>query len=255
MILPKNPCIPVITSRIVLFLLLVTSSSGCNQKSQQEIQLEIKAVEFQGSGGKYNITGSSNLPNSSQITVAAVRYLQPKAAPKQELTESNIDTNRSILARQIVKVEQGKWEANLNLWEEVSPQGNYQEPWQKNPMQSQFTPEGDVTFIATFDPTSQWQRLDQQTGKIPEPETQKLEGKSLRFTSEGEKYVQASQIISVSLPTGKTTPPTKGAEDINDGWGNRYQLRSQPLTATNPVPPVRKSRQNTAPLSPSEFMR
>ncbi len=234
-------------------LVLLAVSYGCVQKAPEEAQLEIKGVQSTGSNGIYNILGITNLPDSSQITVAAVRYLRPTEGQSGELLNNDANTNRSILARQIVEVKQGQWQADLNLWQ-VAPNGSFQEIWQANQAQLKLTPENGVTFIATFDPAGQGQKSE-QTSKQPKPENQKLEGKLLRFTNEGETYMQASQILSIPLPVGKTIPPRPQPEDLNGGWGTRYQIPPQSIASKVTLLPQAKFRQTNAPLTPAEFLR
>jgi hypothetical protein len=248
----KNLSASISLTATSVMLLVVTS--GCVQKAQDEVQLEIKNLEATQSNGVYTVVGTTNLPESSRITVTAIRYLHsPEELGGESLnTEANI--NRSILDRKTAEVKQSKWQAELNLWE-VAPNGNFQEVWQANQASMKLTPDSDVTFIATFDPESQWQRSQKPKVKERDPEPRKIEGKLLRFTNEGEKYVQTSQILSVSLPGGKTIPPRPQAEDVNGGWGNRYEIRPEPLTSGATVLPPIKFRQTNAPLSPSEFLR
>lgn len=234
-----------ITPRVIS-LVLLSVSYGCVQKAQEEVQLEIKSVQLAGSNGIYNVVGNTNLPDSSRITVAAVRYLLPTEG-QQELLNSEANISRSILARQIVEVKQGQWQTDLNLWQ-VSPNGGFQEVWQANQAQTKLSPESGVMFIATFDPVGQLAKKDLQS-------EQKLEGKLLRFTNEGETYVQASQTLSIPLPVGKTISPRPQLEDLNGGWGNRYQMYSQPLTSGATLLTPVKSKQTNAPLKPSEFLR
>ncbi len=238
---------------IVTSLLLLAVSYGCVQKAPEEALLEIKGVQPTGSNGIYNVLGSTNLPDSSQITVAAVRYLRPTEGQSEELLNTDANTNRSILARQIVEVKQGQWQADLNLWQ-VAPNGSFQEIWQANQAQLKLTPESGVTFIATFDPAGQWQNSE-QTSRQPKQENQKLEGKLLRFTNEGETYMQASQILSIPLPVGKTISPRPQPEDLNGGWGTRYQIQPQSTASRVTLLPQAKYRQTNAPLTPSEFLR
>jgi hypothetical protein len=235
-------------------LMLLVVTSGCVQKAQDEVELEIKNLEPTQSNGVYTVVGNTNLPDSSRITVTAIRYLHsPEEIGGGALnTEANI--NRSILDRKTVEVKQSKWQAELNLWQ-VAPNGNFQEVWQANQASMKLTPDSDVTFMATFDPASQWQRSQKPKVKERDPEPRNIEGKLLRFTNSGEKYVQTSQILSVSLPVGKTIPPRPQAEDVNGGWGNRYQIRPEPLTSGATVLPAIKFRQTNTPLSPSEFLR
>jgi hypothetical protein len=233
-------------------ILLLTTTYGCSQKAQDEAQLEIKIVQAAQISGVYNVVGNTTLPDSSRIAVSAVRNLRTVTGQSVSLQDSD-QSNRSILARQIVEVKQGKWQADLNIWQ-VAPNGKIQEVWQANQGQTKLTADGDVTFIATFDPSREWELSDSQKPQKQKVESQKLEGKLLRFTNEGERYLQASQSLSISLPEGKTAPPRLQPEEINDGWGNRYQIPPEPLeTKVNLLPPAK--RQSNTPLSTSEFLR
>ncbi|MUH01094.1 hypothetical protein F7734_56070 [Scytonema sp. UIC 10036] len=219
-------------------LALVTVSYGCVQKAQESVQLEVTSVQPMGINGMYNIEGSSNLPDSSLVSVAAVRYLVSTEGKQQKsLEEANI--NRSILAREIVQVKQGQWQADLNLWQ-VAPDGRYQEAWQANQSQMNLRPDRSVRFIATFEPTAQLKKSNKQ-----------LESKQLRFTNEGEAYLQAHQTLQVPLPTGKTVPPLQ--KDSNGILGNQSQPPT--LIANAPLVSSTKFKQTNAPLKPLEFMR
>ncbi|BAZ12958.1 hypothetical protein NIES4071_47920 [Calothrix sp. NIES-4071] len=238
----------------VISLVLVVTNYGCTQKAQNEVKLEIKNLQPAGGNGVYKVAGSTNLPESSQVAITAVRYL---SSNETQTVDADLDADRSILDRKIVEVKQGQWEADLNIWQ-VSPDGSYKETWQKNQLTSKQTPQNEVTFTVTFDPQSQvprTQNQNSQTSVDSAPEFQSLEGKLLRFTNQGERYVQASQSISIPLPFGKTVPPQQLAEDVNDGWGNRYIIQPETVASTFTPPQVSKSRQTTAPLSTSEFLR
>jgi hypothetical protein len=223
-------------------LLLVIVSFGCNQKAQEGVQLNIKSVEPTGSNGIYNVMGSTNLPDSSQIAITAVRDLISMQGQQAGLVSDATHNNRSILARQIVEVKQGQWQADLNLWQ-VAPDGRFQELWQAYQAQMKLRPDSNVTFIATFEPASQLKKSNWQ-----------LEGQQLRFTNEGEIYLQARQTMAISLPTGKTTPPTK-TEDFNNSLGYKSQIPTLTLTSNTSFLRSAKFRQTNAPLKPSEFLR
>ncbi|WP_242045653.1 MULTISPECIES: hypothetical protein [unclassified Calothrix] len=239
----------------IIGLILLFSNYGCEKKASVETQLEIQNVQSTESNRLYKITGNTNLPESSRISVAAVRYLRPTAGQTGVLLNSRNSTQLSILARQIVEVKQGKWEADLKLWE-VAPDGRFQEVWQGNQAQMKLTPESGVTFIATFDPAGQWEQSDnQKSAETPQLVTPELNGKLVRFTNEGEKYAQASQTLLLPLPTGKTTPPRLLPEEMNGGWGNRYQILPEPrIASTTSIPPA-KTRQTNASMLPAEFLR
>lgn len=240
--------------RTVIASSVVLLASGCVNQSQNKVQLEIQGIQREDSKGLYTVAGTTNLPESSRIAVTAVRYLRSVKNGEEIVGDNNENINRSILARQIVEVKQGKWEADLNLWQ-VAPNGNFEEAWQLNKDYKNLAPENEVSFIATFNPVGQLPASDTENPQELTQQYQQLEGKSLRFTSEGEKYVQASQYRSISLPIGKTTPPQQ-ADNFNYGWGNRYQLKAnvaQDSTAT--LPPLAKSQQTNSPPLTSEFLR
>ncbi len=242
-----------LNNTVIASSLLLLLSSGCSSKSQNEVQLEIQGIQREDSNGLYRVLGTTNLPQSSRIAVTAVRYLRPTTADTEEIIDDDRNINRSILARQIVEVKQGKWSVDLNLWQ-VAPNGNFQEVWQLDRHYKKLAPETEVSFIATFNPEGQLPSSDTQNPQQSTPQYQNLEGKSLRFTNEGEKYVQASQYRSIPLPAGKTAPPRLEPEDFNDGWGNRSQLQSQPESGAI-LPPLTKSQQTSFPLVTSEFIR
>lgn len=249
--------LPKVTTVAALFSILLTASYGCKQKSQTGVTLEIKSVQSGQSSGVYNISGSTNLPESSKIAVMAVRYLRPpEGLPGVLNTDTN--TNRSILGRQIVEVKQGQWQAEVNLVQ-VAPDGTLQESWQANQAQTKLTPDSEVTFIATYDPDAQWRMSltgskNQNLEKESNPDIPPVEGKSVRFTNEGERYVQASKTESISLPSGKTTPPRPQPDELNGGWGNRYQIPPTSSVTTAILAPA-KSNQTNAPANLSEYLR
>ena len=225
-------------------------SFSCTQTEAPDASLELQ-VEPGGRAGLYTASGTTNLPDQSRLIVMAIRPLQkPK---KSALTSaSSVDTNYAILERQAVEVKQGKWQTNLNLWQ-VAPNGQYQEVWQLNQSKLgvSFSPGSEVTFLATFDPAAQPPKIQEQL----QQQAIKLEGQSIRFTGDGERYLQASQALPVKLPTGKTTPPPVPVSDQNDGWGDRS--RPLPDADDKQVKPSVSSNlsQTDAPLSLDQRMR
>jgi hypothetical protein len=249
----KNHSVTV--SLTITSLILLFTNYGCVKQAQKEVQLEIQNIKSENSQNVYKISGSTNLPEASRITVEAVRYLRPLEGQEEEsLLRSNADPKRSILARQVVQVKQGKWQTDLHLWQ-VARDGSFQEVWQANKSQFKLVPESGVKFIATFDPASQWQQSDQKNPETPALQNQPLEGKLVRFTNQGEQYVQASQTLLIPLPEGKTTPPRPQAGDINDGWGNRYQIPPKSVVSQANLLPSATARTTNASLASSEFLR
>jgi hypothetical protein len=241
-------------SLAAIAFILLTASFGCTQKAQTGVQLEIKNVQSDSSSGLYNLSGITNLPESSKIAITAVRYLR-SPENQGESQSSDVDINRSILARQIVQVKQGKWESQLNLWQPATD-GTLQEAWQKNDGKKTMMPDDEVTFIATYDPNSQslnlnGEKKEQATAEIPE-----VEGKLIRFTNEGQRYVQASVTQPINLPSGKTVSPQPQPEDVNGGWGTRYQIPATPsVTTASFAAPTKEKPSTTAPLNPNQLLR
>jgi hypothetical protein len=244
---------------LVSLVLLLMLNTGCSQVPLAVRQLPSLfnnvsgEANFQlgvtpsGSLGTYTVAGTTNLPDQSRITVAAIRYLRPNNLRSPNPTSS---PTYSILAYQDVKVNKGKWQTSLNLWK-VAPDGQFQEVWQLDQAKLglSFTPETDVTFLATVAPTGSLSELERQLEK----QGIKLASRLVRNTVEGERYIQASQILAIALPTGQTTPPPERPGDVNGGWGPRYLLLPEPPN-TNQFEQPNKRRTNI-PLSPNELLQ
>ncbi|HBB31798.1 MAG TPA: hypothetical protein DDZ80_06945 [Cyanobacteria bacterium UBA8803] len=242
-------------SRLAVIVLLLLWCTSCSSKGSPDIKLQFE-VQPAGRSGLYSVTGNTNLPNQSQIIVAALRYLRPL---DQEWLDSEPNLNYAILDRKLVWVKKGKWETTLNLWQ-VAPDGRLQEAWQIAQARSgtSLDPAPEVSFVATFEPEGQLPTSEnEKTSENKKVEIPELEGSLVRFTNEGQPYVKASQTLRVPLPSGRRPPTEIKPEDINDGWGNRYQLKPEPKNL-NPIPQKNSKdmpSQTTAPLSPSEFLR
>jgi hypothetical protein len=226
---------------VVLLLALCVS---CTPSKPPEMALKVN-VQAASNSGTYNVSGTTNLPTQSPITVAAIRSLRPA---NQQL-QDDASATYSILDRQRVEVNQGKWQATLNLVQ-VAPDGRLKEAWQLgSPAVETLTPSPEVSFVAIFDPTGQNFKSKQAVN------IQDIRGNLVRFSPEGLPYVQAAQSLQVSLPSGRKTPPKLTAEEVNGGWGNRYEIPSQPPVASKISPQQFPTTQTNAPLSPAEFLR
>jgi hypothetical protein len=235
---------------------LLITLSGCSkllelpgQKKLSEAELKLQVTPA-NTPGTYEVTGTTNLPNQSQIRVAAIRFLKPAAQASRDL---NPKPTYSILAYQTVEVNQGKWRAALNLWKPAAD-GRYQETWQLDQPKLNITldPDSDVVFLATYaidDRPENVLKFDQrlrQQGKT-------LENGVLLSTVDNRRYVQSTQKVAIALPTGKTDPPPVRPEDINGGWGNRYLMPGEPPNTIKLEFP--KDRQTNALPSMKEFMK
>ena len=239
------------------FLLVVTT--GCNNVSLKARQLPTLFPDFSTNAnfqlnvtpkeraGVYTVAGTTNLPDKSRIAIAAIRYLQVSQPQSQELKPHQ---TYSILAYQDVEVNKGKWQADLNIWK-VAPNGQFKEAWQleQPKLGLNLEPEPGVLFLATVEPTDSLSELEQQLQK----QGIKLVSNIVRNTVEGEQYVQASQVLTLALPTGQTTAPPPRLDDLNGGWGPRYLLIDEPPN-TNKFEQPDKRRTN-APLVPGEYLQ
>jgi hypothetical protein len=208
--------------------------------------------------GVYAIAGETRLPENTQITVAAVRYLAVDELPTDSLpansllvnaTQFNPTPTYSILAYQPAKVTKGKWQTQLDLWQ-VAKDGKYQESWQleQSRLGVSFKPSEKVMFLATLPPADDLSALEQRLAR----QGMRLAIGTVRSTSEGQRYAQVNQSLAIALPTGETAPPTS-ADEANFGWGDRYLIPQEPQNPYDLQFPG--DRQTNAPPMPDEFLQ
>jgi hypothetical protein len=215
-------------------------------KPLKEIALDWQ-VEEADKPGAYQVAGKTNLPDRTQLTVAALRYLYPVAAAARRRSDSPTYT---LLDYQSVTVEQGAWQTQLNLWQ-VAPDKSFKEPWQidQQGLAIRFNPRDEVVFLVTLTPIDQLANLKQ-------PLT--LEGKTLKegkihATAEGDLYAQSQQTLTIELPTGSTVSAPRQLQAENFGWGRRYILPQEPQNPTQLERP--SDRQTDSPVRAEEFLR
>jgi hypothetical protein len=238
-------------SKCLLGLMLLVSA-GCSriklpgQLADANLQIDV----VQDALGTYTIAGKTNLPEKSKVAIAAVRYLYLAQQSSQNL---NRKPTYAVLAYQTTEVNQGKWNAQLKLWQ-VAKDGRYQEVWQldQNQLKLPVKPANDVVFLATLVPLNQVDQL-QSLEQIIAKQNLKIASSLVRTTPEGQQYVQVGQAKDIPLPTGRTQPPPVRPEDINGGWGRRYLM---PLESQNPYKlELPSDRRTDAPASPEEFLK
>jgi len=244
---PMPPLNQFLTPGLVATALLLSTTS-CIQPREVPLQLNLE-VKPANRAGVYRVMGTTNLPEQSKIVVTGIRYLQPSngSAP-----QTNTEVNYSILARQIVEVVEGKWEANLNLWQ-VAPDGRYVESWNLNSARATAKPLPQVLFTAVFEPDNQQAAIQREFSQ----RAKRIDGTLIRFTPSGQRYLQVSQTLTLDPPTGKTTPPAITQADLNDGWGdrNRTELSGASTTQSTAGLSAPKETQSNAPLPQSHFVR
>jgi len=233
----------IVRSWLLISALLMLGCSGCASLSGQLSQSLTPALEFRMNAvqpadrsGLYSVSGQTTLPDKTQITVSAIRYFKTAAA-------SNKSPSYTLLDRQFAKVSQGTWQTKLNLWQTADgklQEGKPQEAWQSSLQNSSVQPLPEVVFLATVDPTRQPDSLQKQLDHLDASQQISL----VRFTPDGEQYVQVSQTLAIPAPvakgvTAKTSDRTPQTVPI---------VRSSSSSASD-------WKQMPLPLSPDEFLR
>lgn len=258
MIRTTSPTTHLIFKRLVLLGLISVMAVGsisCSSaatnlrgltRSNVPLNLSIRQVQDEGSG-TYAIAGTTSLPDKTKITVSAVRYLIEGINPE---TSSETDIPYAILDRQVAEVEQGNWQADLNLWQ-IAPDGRFQEAWQLSQQDAEviFNPDANVTFLATFDPVNQPENFKEEV----ERQDTSLQAALARFTPDGELYLQSGKTMAIALPTGQTTPPppSRLADAVRRSKRTAASRTSQAGATQEPT----FWRKTTAPLKPDEMLR
>jgi hypothetical protein len=181
------------SSTLIAFLILCT---GCAQipflgGSQQSVTNLSMQVEVTGEPGVYKVSGQTNLPEQTRITVQAIRSLQIPERDAQIASERSY----SILARTQVNVEKGKWQTSLNLLQ--SSQNGALESWQQSNQELalKLQPDSQVRFSAVTDPSGS--SIEVQS------KDQGNQATSVQFTADGKSYLQTEQFIAIEPPTTK----------------------------------------------------
>ena len=244
--------LPKLLPTLLLGLLLSGSLlTGCtswlnafNHSTATPLEFRIRQVETADRPGLYTVAGETSLPNKTRITVTALRSLSQAGVQPDSQTPAQVVPNFAILDRQIAEVRQGKWKADLNLWQ-VAPDGKFQEAWQSNQstLGVRFQPQPEVTFLAMLEPAHQSAELKPELARLGDSPRASL----VQYTSEGEPYLQASQTLAIALPTGKTTPPTLPEKPATTGRA----IKATPATEQEGEP----WKQTSMPIAPEAFLR
>ena len=238
-------CLP----SLALVLLLGT---GCSRLLQSRPLQDIK-LDFTVENplpGIYAIAGKTNLPEKSQVTVAALRYLYPATQASKNF---NPNPTYAVLAYQPAEVKDGMWQTRLNLWE-TALDGRFQEAWQLDQKKLGLTikPSDEVVFVATLAPLNGSDQLQQLENQLAKQHIQ-LSRRLVHGTADGQQYLQVGQAMAIALPTGATTPLSLRPEELNGGWGNRFLIPPEPQ---NPIKlELPKDRRTNAPPTAEEFLR
>jgi hypothetical protein len=127
-----------VTSKIFLWvqyglanMLLLSATTGCElvdqiQQIMPQPKIELTMQVQSSEPGTFILSGRTNLPDQTNLTLQAVRSLKPTA---RILNQQPID---SVLAHSQVSIQNGYWQAQIRL-HQISPDGRSLEPWQIEP--------------------------------------------------------------------------------------------------------------------------
>lgn len=229
---------------MVLITLTATSGYSCQPLSPNLESATLTLTATSLGQGEFELAGTTNLAENTQLTALALRYLDPTQPIGGEA-----EPTYSILAYQPVTVKDGQWQTQLDLWQ-ASEQGRYREAWQSQNEDLKLIaqPQDSVQFVVIMAPRHLLRagltNLTQSSPQAP--------ASLVRTTADGEPFLWVDQTEVVALPTGQTTPNPALARR-NGGWGERYLLVPEP-----PLPYTLKpedKRQTNAPPTPGEFLR
>lgn len=228
-------------------LLLPGQSFLPGQSKEVSLQMEVAPNSDRS---RYIVSGNTNLPDNTSITVAAIRYFNTakNIANSADATDSTSATF-AVLDYTSTTVKQGKWQAELAL----NQQGEDGRPWEAWQMQQSklglsLQPDETVSFVTTLKSMDQLVPLEQQLAE----KGFRLPRGMIRSTTEGQRYAEVSQTIALAPPNPGQKPPS-AAEPHNYGWGDRYLLVKEPQNPTRLERP--KEPQTTAPPTAPEFLR
>jgi hypothetical protein len=166
-------------------LLLVGSGCQATRVSNPELTMQIQPT---GQPGVYTVSGRTNLPDRSKITVQAVRSLK---SPTEKLVDQN--DGYAVLAKSQISVKSGQWQASLNL-RPVRPDGQAVELWQPQDTRLGLQADGKVKFVAVTEPLTQEIEQSANAGLI-------------RLTPDGKRFLQVEQTIAIEPPSAKPANP------------------------------------------------
>ncbi|MBD2101697.1 hypothetical protein [Leptolyngbya sp. FACHB-261] len=157
-----------------------------------EVNLSLQ-VQSDRQTGQFLVSGRSNLPDQTLAAVQAVRYLQP--------SDGIGERPYSVLDRQDVRLEQGQWQAQLNLRQARGDDGLAQEAWQEAWYQAEpMAVDSQVYFQLTVLSSNQPPEVARNLGY----NFRNIQSQALSFGEDGEAYLQAERSLDVPAVLGST---------------------------------------------------
>lgn len=233
--------------RLLPLALLSTSLAvaGCQSSQTSLTQLSLEVKPSRQVGG-YKLSGNTNLPDGTELTIQGLRQL---TAIEPGMPDDSADSF-SILDRKAVRVNEGRWETSLQIWQ-PGPDGDPAESWQvhlPNGNQS-YDPSNEVLFTVTTPPRKDAQALDKQwNASKTNPE-----GQQVGFTATGLWYLQAAKQLNLAPPIISDEALTGGPDSIAI-WQNQGQAKPLGVDDSIADPSLAKPFSDAA-LAPDEILR
>lgn len=206
-------------------------------------RLPIAEMDFSVEPGNrrytYEIQGTANFPNQTELNLLALRQL----APTDETVEPK--PTYSILDYQVVRVQNGRWQGELTL-RQVAADDSRKETWQldQSELNMDVVPMDEVIVTATYTPLDQLTTLE----RILAQQGLKVSPDLLQTTLEGRRYLEITKVLDIPVDSQVSARPKL----YNDGWGTRHILIEEP-----PMPyqvEFPQERQTNRPAEPQEFL-
>ncbi|MBE9069151.1 hypothetical protein IQ260_21125 [Leptolyngbya cf. ectocarpi LEGE 11479] len=206
-------------------------------------RLPVADMDFTVESGRdrhtYEIQGTANFPNQTELNVLAMRQLSP--------TDETVEPKPtySVLDYQVVRVQNGRWQGELTL-RQVAADGSRKETWQldQTKLSMDVEPLDEVVIMATYTPLDQLTTLE----RILAQQGLKVSPDLLQTTLDGRRYLEMKKVLNMPVANLVSERP----ELYNDGWGTRHILIEEP-----PMPyqvDFPEERQTNRPAEPSEFL-
>jgi hypothetical protein len=238
--------------RVLSAVLIVVLTAACDRlpsisrAGENPVALTIEQVAETGQPGAFTLSGTATLPNQTPLTISAVRRLSTEANDSSSEPEPLF----SILDRKSAVVQDGRWQAQLTLWQ-VSPEGFYQEPWQRTgdglaPSQASST----VEFRAALEPPDLSRAKVKNRAAILDQATNPL----LNFTPEGQPYLTVSESRVVALPSSSVAASAGMPTASRPGWQGR-SLTDSPANSLTERQPLPFQESDNLPIPETNLLR
>ena len=229
-----------------MLLALTAGLAACSEVPLAgDVNKLMMTVESGDRPGVYELSGTTDLPEETELLVQAVRVLTPTGQP---LPDDSPEEHYSILDRDRVLVSNGRWSAELQLWD--NSDGASVEDWQMRLPQSDrsFTPDNEVNFTVSMPPTGDERALEAQWQQSKQTPSDGV----VSFTPDGEWFLQAEESIVI-------TPPTADVPAQPNSFNARQELAQTesgiPLADEVDGPAAKAEETTNAPLVDAARLR